>query len=398
MVTTNLKIIFLNSTHINGVAGNAINRSIALKEMGQPDAAILLLKNTLAYPTIAALKKADMFTILSEVQTQKGMINEAGKSIDSALHILDTIKNVTPQVNEKAGQAFKQRGILESINKNFPGSLQSQLLALSHNKASGNIEGRDLAKIYLALGDSYKEMGRHDSAMKYYQVALQSVIAYDPVDIFSTPPEKQLYAENTIMEALDAKANLLQLMYKQKPDANYLEWAIHCYELSFEVERKLMQNFSYDESRLQMLKISKHRSETAISLCYQLLQLTNGNTWKEKAFVFAEKSKAFVLLESIKRNMAANSVLQDNSNFQHIQYLQLRLSFFDKKISELSGIKTDSLRNVFASQQSQLNNELLLANNELSRSNTSYKIITDKDDSISIAITKENYWMKKHHW
>lgn len=377
---------FVSEKYVNGLAGNVINRSIALEETGHPDSAISLVIQTLQFPGIATVKIADMLTILSKAQFQKGMMDQARVSVMNALHILDTISGITNDVKEKTAMALKQRGLLERINKNFTGSVRTQLNALKYYKETGNSGGRDIAKIYIELGKSYAGADMYDSALTYYQIALHKTVAVDSINIFSVPVNSQLYAENTIMESLDAKADALQEKFKQTKQVKYLEIAARCYGLSFDVERKLMQNFSYDESRLIMLKESRRRSETAIGLCYQLLQLTRDNNWTEKAFLFAEKSKAFVLLESIKRNIAANTVLQNDTLYQQIQSMQLRLTHIDREIAEVRGDKKDSLINIFTNQKTDLTNQLLLANNEFKRTNASYKP-TNEEDNVSIALT-----------
>ena len=381
-----LQNALIDKTEYNALAKLAGNRSIALKETGLIDSAIKIIEDVLPLPDIKPMRRVILFISLLEAQIQKGLFPAANLNIRAAFNILDTI-TVTPEVNEIKAFAFKNKGILEKLNKQYTADIQSQLLALKYYTASGRSNGRDLGKIFIELGKGYAGTGNYDSALINYQLAINKVLPQaDSVDFNAVPLPSQVYAENTIMEALDAKAGALQVKYTQTHQIKFLETAVRCYEVSFEVERKLMQNFSYDESRLIMLKESRQRSEIAIGLCYRLLQMTKNTGWTEAAFRFAEKSKAFVLLESIKRNIAANSVLQKDTLYQRIQSLQVRLAHMDRQIAEVIGIKKDSLVIELTKQKNVLNNQLLFSNNEFKKSNASYHMIADESDSISFAL------------
>jgi CHAT domain-containing protein len=191
------------------------------------------------------------------------------------------------------------------------------------------------------------------------------------------------------MEALDAKAIALDKKFALTKNNQYLETAVRCYTLAFDVERKLMFNFSYDDSKLQMLKVSRSRSRKAIDLCYRLFQLNGNETWKEQAFQFAEKNKSFILLESIKRNIAANTGLKEDTLYQAVQLLQARLAHTDKLIFEAGAVKKDSLVLVYKTEKNKLANQLLLANNELTRSNSSFKELSGSEDSVSFSLVQK---------
>jgi CHAT domain-containing protein len=251
-------------------------------------------------------------------------------------------------------------------------------------KALNNSVDRYEAKILIELGKIFLIANKPDSAVLYFQKALFDVLqSVNPNNIFALPNTTQLYSENTIQEALDAKANAFQLLYKQKPDIKYLTTAVQCYTLSFEVERKLMQYFSYDESKLLMLNESRQRSQQAIGICYQLYRLTSNNEWAEKAFQFAEKNKAFVLLESVKRNLAANRSLQEDTLYQRTQSLQLQLAYNERS---MAAPINDSARKKLAEQKNKLENDLLFANTALARQSTAYKTAMEQEDSISTGI------------
>jgi hypothetical protein len=114
---------------------------------------------------------------------------------------------------------------------------------------------------------------------------------------------------------------------------NHYKCAVSCYDLSFEVERKLLLNFTYDDSKLRMLKESRQRSEKAITLCYELFTISKNPLWINKAFWFAERNKSFILLESVKRNFAGGLV-ENDSVYNQVQQLQLQYAILEKQAIE----------------------------------------------------------------
>jgi CHAT domain-containing protein len=385
-----LQLALIDPLKYDAIARTTINKAIALKDIDMMDSAINIAKKVLSYPGIIPIRRANLLTVLAEAQSKNNHFSEAYINVAKALIILDTLPIETADLNEKRSFTLKQKGIIENLTKEYSKAIRTQLDAINYYKKTGNSRSRELAKIYIELGKSYIENHLYDSALQSFQIALHIVAPVDSVNYFSLPLKSQLNSENTIMEALDAKAGVFTKKFSLLKDIKYLESATQCYDLSFEVERKLMMNFSYDQSKQLMLKVSRDRSEKAINLCFLLFQITKNESWKEKAFQFAEKSKAFILLESIKRNMAANSGLRNDTLFQKVQTLQTRLSYTDKMIFEAGIVKNDSLLAILKKQKNTQNRDLLLANNELIRSNKSFINTTEKADSTSISIVQKS--------
>ncbi len=384
-----------NSIKADWHASSIINYSIVLNETGFFDSTISIINNVLLEKGISPKKKAILFGSLAEAQAGKSLFTESIITAKKSIYLLEKLTSNeidATSLYEKKAQLFWTIGKIQLAAKKLEDAKKNLETASSYLSLSkqGNTKNRETGKIFITLGNLYEKLNEKEKSLKFYHKALSCVTSVDSNNIFSLPLKTQLYLENTIIEALDAKANVLQQKFKQTADAKYLTAAINCYKISFEVERKLMQNFSYDESRMLMLKESKKRSEQAIAICYNLFITTKNNNWANEAFLFAEKSKAFVLLESVKRNIASNTILQNDSNYQRIQYLNARIAFLDKETILLDGDKADSLKAVYDKQKTTLNNELLLANNELSRNNAAYQILNNKEDSLSIVLAQQN--------
>ena len=353
------------------------NLAIAYKYEGKHELAIDNLKKVQndAAPysqTISSIELADNYMALLRYEDVENNI-KAG--LQHAAQLEEDDKN------DLSAELYIIRGSLQALRGDNDQSLADFSHARDLKALSGmNPASREFGKLYLNIAAAYSAKSAFGNSLAYINKALATFCEIDSVNLLSLPARGELYAENTILEALDAKAGALQKLFDENKNIGYLQTAVDCYALSFEVERKLLQYFSYNNSKLLMLTESRHRSQTAIALCYQLYQTTKDNSWAEMAFQFAEKNKSFVLLESVKRNLASNNLLQNDTLYQRAQSLQLQLAYNERSFAEST---SDSARRELSKQKTQLENDLLFANTALSRQSNAYKAVMQKEDSIS---------------
>ncbi len=270
----------------------------------------------------------------------------------------------------------------------LPEAIQATRQAISHGWAHyDNLRLREMGKLFVLLGKCFDLSGNTDSAIFYYHKALYTVTDIDSSNIFSIPAKENLYAENTIFEALEVKAGWMVRHAEDSDRTKYLTCAVNCYDLCFEVERKLLLNFSYDDSKLRMLKESRQRSENAIAVCYQLYSVTKNPIWIEKAFWFAERNKSFILLESVKRNLAG-ALVQNDTLYQQVQKLQLQYSYTEKQLISSRNKADSSSVSEAEKQLHETDEKLQLAKTALFQSNSAYRQWIEKEDSISIQQAK----------
>ncbi|MBL0181133.1 MAG: CHAT domain-containing protein [Chitinophagaceae bacterium] len=257
-------------------------------------------------------------------------------------------------------------------------SLDSAMIA-----SGGNFRSRDAGKICIAMGKALEQLQLYDSALQFYNRALYTVINIDTLDKFSLPQQKDLYAENTIAEALYARASCILARGTEKlPE---LENAVPCYKLAFETERKLLDGFSYDESRQQMLEETRKQTEKAITVCYLLSQKTKNNKWADEAFLFAEHNKAFILNESVRRNTAASIYLQHDSSYEKLQFLKSELSMTETELGKqfFSGNPDTALTRMLSAKKAKQEVTLLEAENNMRIKNPAYTNWLANENSIT---------------
>jgi CHAT domain-containing protein len=369
-------------------ASGITNTTIALNESGLYDSSINLIKPLLNAKGIHPKRIANLYANLAEAEAGNKNFAAASNSAENSLKILD---HLTPddidssELLELKYRLWWNRGELQVQAKNYAEAATSLNKALVFLLAcnEGNLKNRESGKLYLSIGRLLEQTGKLNEALHAFQKALHCVTNVDSNAISQLPSTKDLYVENTIMEALDAKAGVLQKLYKNNSDTSLLKQAVACYSLAFEVENKLTRGFSYDESLQRQTIKSKARSEKAVAACYQLSLLTRSSAWAEQAFFFAEKSKAVVLQESIRRNFAANGLLLNDTNWIRVQQIQQQVNFYEKEIAAKNAVDTAEI-NQLKNKLGKAENDLLFSKTALVHNNEAYREILLKTDSISI--------------
>ena len=225
-------LAYATETNDNGeIISCIINASIPLKEQKQYEEAAVLLKKLLQVKSVADKKKAIASIELADMYARQHNSREAYSQIQKARDFLSVVPPA-PDRTETYKSLLSIEGFLSTDNKPLD-ALHAYQKAIDSAKAISpeNLRDRELGKIYIAMGNVLQQMHSYDSALLYYNRALYTVINIDTLDKFSVPQQKDLYAENTIAEALYARANCIVDMGAD--NTARLESAVNAYKLAF---------------------------------------------------------------------------------------------------------------------------------------------------------------------
>ena len=363
-----------------------INLGILYDDIGDFREAINQFKTGLRQDSLDEYEKGKLLSSLASVYTDINLPDSAFICVNKSFECLDSFDYKEDILEWRSSNFLTLAKIYDSRNDtdNKNSSFRKAIQVATEYEGSNRV--REIGKILLTFCSAGKIREKDISNI---HSSLYTVTNVDTNNIFSLPKAKELYAENTIMEALDAKAEWMTKYFIQKEKRKYWQCAVDCYDLSFEVERKLLLNFSYDESKIRMLKESRQRSEKAIALCYTLYQETKDEQWLEKAFRFAERNKAFIVLESIRRNLAASQVVQNDTFFQKVQQLQMEYSYAEKSLLEAKNINDTSQLKQLEDNRNKTDKHLQLAKTSLYQNNSGYRQWMEQEDSISINIARK---------
>ncbi|MEP7255836.1 MAG: CHAT domain-containing tetratricopeptide repeat protein [Ferruginibacter sp.] len=355
------------------VASCILNIAIPLKEMQKYDEAVNTLQKIFELPAVSSKRRGIACIELADIYTRQNKIIDVGLQLQKAKQFLDAIPYnpdvtiVYASLNQIEGDWLMLKNDPQAALKAYYRSFDSAKVA-----SRQQIRNRDFGKLYIAIGKALEQLNLYDSAMHYYNKALYTVTNTDTLNRFSLPLQKDLYAENTIAEALYAKANCILL--SDSGNTEKLKHAANCYDLAFQTEKKLLSAFSNDESRFNSLVSFKKQTEKAIAVCYRLLQKTNDTHWAEEAFLFAESNKSFVLNESVKRNIAASLFMQEDTLYGKIQSLQSSLASIEIELNKqkFSSLPDSAIVKKLLADKQKLEEALLQNENTVKINNPQY--------------------------
>jgi CHAT domain-containing protein len=342
---------------------NAIaNYAIGLNEYGLPDSALALSRPYIDSTSVPAKRRLYLLLNMAEAWRLKKDDTQCAVFLQKAEQLLQEV----PPGGERSDMVMQAVYIRSRLLSNQQSYAQSNRILLPFADSLRNrskYRSRDAGKLFLQAGLNYNENNQPDSALWFYHQALYTVSQTDSANVNSLPALKDMYAENTLMDALDGMANAWDEKYKIRPDTNFAKAALQCRQLAFETEKKLLETFTYDEAMSRQLIQSKSRSKKALQNCYALWAATKNGGWVEQALQVAEKSKAVVLLHSVNRNRAALGNNADSllSQLQQLRYQEIVL------VKELSNVADEKVKDSLLRQQQNLNSRYLVLESELNQ-------------------------------
>ena len=351
------------------------------RNMSEYDSAEYYCTIATQIPNVNRKSKALSNAALAEVYFE---IKAISKAALPALIANELLKNdTTKQITKTKATILSILSEIELLKKNYKKATTYAQQSMQQYEKSNESTSREKAKLLLVFAQIQKEQNNNDSALYFLNKAIGSVINFTPKNLYDLPSIDSIRAENTIYEALDRKAAIFSEIAHTQNDNELLEKAIAAYSLSFSVENLLQQYFLNTAATNMQMQESRKRSEAAIQLCYELFSKTKNNIWAEKAFAFAEKNKAIVLLESIKRNILTNDVLKSDTNLNNSLRIQAEIAAAERDILETKEETIKQERRVIIEK---LQTELLFAQTTLGNQNDFFKTIIQKEDTLSATV------------
>ncbi len=157
----------------------------------------------------------------------------------------------------------------------------------------------DISKSYLSIGNFYAANKKWEKALASYQEALlASIYAFQDTNVFVLPPLENTASKIVLLDILKAKAQAFnQVYYFQGNQKKNLIAAFENFQLALRLIDLLRFEFVAKASKSELLAKSTTLYDGAIQSAYQLYQITQAKKYLDYAFTFAEKSKAFLMLE-----------------------------------------------------------------------------------------------------
>lgn len=373
-------------TALQYFCSSTINYSIALNDQRQFDSSISIVNMALSKKEIDDYYRSGLCNSMADALLGKGEPEQAMGFINQAEHAALQLNDPDTAAVRLSDIYTAKSSILTSLQQPA-GALTASKNAMRYRLARGSFHDRSLGKNLLQTGNCFKQLGQTDSATWYFHLALYSVAPVDSANLFSLPEEKNIYAENTMMDALDSLALTWDEQYTKTKNKGYLEKALQARKLAFIVETKLLEAFTYDESMKSQLLQDKKRSEYALNNCYRLWQQDQNPKWIAQALLMNEQSKAVALLHSLKKNSALNSLQQQDSTAILLNRNRLQTITLEKELNNTTGSEE---KTALQNRLNELYREGLLLENELKARLPGFKRTGVDTSSLSLEAIRKN--------
>lgn len=308
--------------------------SILFVTLGRYDEAIAYCRKGILLPDIDSAAKGLLYGNMATAFHAGKKYEQAQEAAVQALHLLETLP---PSFRMSLGWKAGVLALLARINvetAHFEAAEQYHYAAFQlYIQLFSSGKNRSVGKLLLSWARLEQSRNCYDEALAKVQSALAAVTPGISVDdYFSQPQITDLYAENTILESLLAKAEILQALYKQEGRLGDLQLALDCHERAFEVEKQLRRSYGYESSKLLNLEESHRRCEMAIALALQLWKKTGQTEMKDRALAFAERSRSILLMEAMRRSEAPDRSGIPAEVLQREQTLQAAVASAEERL------------------------------------------------------------------
>lgn len=321
------------------IGGSVTNFCTALIERGLYDSVISFTGRLMRNRAFPHYYLAALHTTRAEAFLRKRDLPDAITEAKKALATLPKLSG--DSLLKRTLETATMQAEVEYVSGNFRQSIDwSDKAVLTGVPYLGTYRDRVIGKILLLKGAAYRQLQQPDSAVKYFHQALYAVANVDSAKPKHLPAPKDIYAENTMMDALDSLALVWDDQYTKTGNMHFAELALQARKLAFTTEKKLLEAFSYDEAMQDMLRQSKKRSEKALANCYALWQKEKKNSYVQEALLLNENSKAIVLLHSVKRNNVLKSAPGIDSAVQPLNRIRYELIMLERGLAQATDAYT----------------------------------------------------------
>ncbi|MEL6847290.1 MAG: CHAT domain-containing tetratricopeptide repeat protein [Bacteroidota bacterium] len=225
---------------------------------------------------------------------------------DSALHYYDLSVEGERVVNNDQGASLLQQGdTLASIGK-YEAAFPYYQKALDWRLETFG-KGHPLTgACNNFLARTYQNRGDLDAALASYQQSLQMLCPGFESDRWQDHPPLTPHpgSEHYFFMALKSKGEILLAKYHQTQDPVYLTEAWEIFDLCVQWFDQLRLRPLPAETKLYWSEQAFPAYELAIETAFMQHQSDADPRWMERAFMYAEKSKAFLLLEAAQESEA----------------------------------------------------------------------------------------------
>jgi tetratricopeptide (TPR) repeat protein len=268
----------------------------------------------------------------------------ARESIQKSIAMLES--STTPESSYWLLTAYQQAGDIYLHEPKQALAYYQKALALEQrlSREHGPLHQRQKAKLFQRIGSLYANTDRPSLAAHWLDQCLSVLVPGKTLDSLR---EKDLYAENTLMDLLFTAAGLAGAQ-------GSTDKALRLYKLCFTAENNLRRELITGNSREQAVSDSHLRYEEAIRTAWAAWESTSQPAYRQAMLEFMESSKARLLLDEVlqQQQLARTSGAADSLG-DRIRLLEKAIIYYKKEALQQTG-GTDSLSQAMAAREKQV--------------------------------------------
>ncbi len=259
------------------------NLCIVYQKTGRTNQAINLLEKTLQFQNLSNAQKGMLWNNLGNNYLTINKSDKAGICYGISIKFLKDANETMSLANSFINTAL--------VNNDFSSFEQAKTLFFQNKKATT----RSIAKLYYDEASLYYENNKFSEAQKSLCQVFKTLIPNYSNKNNNLPNVNSLYAENTLLDALDLQADLFITQNQPKK-------ALESYQLAFHIEDLFQLLLVYENSKIITEIRNRNRTEKCLAIYYSLYQKDKKTTYIESAFTLQEQTKAAVLKAAINKN------------------------------------------------------------------------------------------------
>ena len=194
---------------------------------------------------------------------------------------------------------WKRRGFLQKAT-----DLETEAIAILTEGLKISALAPKLTIHYDHLGDIYKLQERIEEALQQYQMAIAcQVPGFESKEVLQNPQmENQLiHSSPDLFTVLSSKAGTLLQAFEKDQSLPLLIAAFDTYQTIDALVTKMRLGYAGDASKFFHSGLAYPQYEKAINTSLRLFEITHEPGYQRAAWFFAERSKAVVLYEAVRK-------------------------------------------------------------------------------------------------
>ncbi|MFO7524847.1 MAG: tetratricopeptide repeat protein [Ignavibacteriaceae bacterium] len=260
-------------------------------------------------------------------------------AIKYSLKSLEIITSILGEENPAAINRYITLGNIYKDKSDFELSIEYLEKAITSAIKIFGSKHPDIGKSYTHLAEVYNLKNDFKTALKFCQKSIVSLVeAYENESIYDNPELEGILSETELLNTLSLKARI----FNELSELTDLKMSLSTFQLAVNLLDKMRTGYKSEGSKLFLREQASEIYAQAINTSLKLFDLTNESEYKQRAFLFAEKSKAAVLQDGIAEVQARQFAGVSSDLLNEEKQLRINLVFYETELQkELQ--KKDSL-------------------------------------------------------